>query len=78
MGVSKVTRNFQVTIPADIRQLIDIAEGDRVLFTATKGRLELRKLDDDLITRTAGLWKQCREDGKAYTRRVRSGWRKRS
>ncbi|MEM3127267.1 MAG: AbrB/MazE/SpoVT family DNA-binding domain-containing protein, partial [Candidatus Woesearchaeota archaeon] len=33
MGVAKVTRNYQVTIPKDVRMIQDIEVGDTVLFS---------------------------------------------
>ncbi len=78
MGISKVTRNFQVTLPSDIRDATGIREGDRILFTTEDGKVELRKLDEDIIARTAGLWKGMEETGVAYTRRLRKEWDRRS
>jgi len=44
LGVSKVTRKFQVTIPKTVRVLLEIQEGDLVVFELTEdGKIILRK-----------------------------------
>jgi len=77
MGVSKMTRNFQVTIPKDVRHLKRLKEGDRVLFAVDGERVELHKVDEDTVSAAAGLWKDLAENGVRYERRVRRGWPKR-
>lgn len=77
MGTSKITRNFQVTIPRDVRDSKGLKEGDRVLFAIDGDRVELVKLDEDVVRGAAGLWAELREGGVAYERRLRRGWAKR-
>ena len=55
MGVSKMTRNFQVTIPKDVRHVKDLREGDRVLFAIDGEKVELHKVDEDTVSAAAGL-----------------------
>lgn len=44
MNDSKLTSKFQATIPRDIRNLLNLKSGDRVIFEVTKeNRVELRK-----------------------------------
>ena len=77
MGVSKMTRNFQVTIPQDVRHVKRLKEGDRVLFAIDGEKVELHKVDEDTVSAAAGLWKGLPESGVRYERRVRRGWTKR-
>jgi len=77
MGVSKMTRNFQVTIPKDVRHVKRLKEGDRVLFAVDGERVELHKVDEDTVSAAAGLWKDLSESGVRYERRMRRGWPKR-
>lgn len=44
MSNSKLTSKFQATIPQDIRVLLNLKSGDRVIFEVTKEkRVEIRK-----------------------------------
>ena len=50
MSVSKVTRNFQVTIPASIREALRIQVGALVDFVIQKGQVVLKPktlIDED-------------------------------
>ena len=77
MGVSKMTRNFQVTVPRDVREVKRLREGDRVLFVIDGERVELHKVDEDVVAAAAGLWRDAEESGAGYERRARRGWAKR-
>ena len=77
MGVSKMTRAFQVTIPRDVRVVKRLREGDRVLFAIDGERVELHKVDEDVVAAAAGLWRDAEESGAGYERRARRGWAKR-
>ena len=77
MGVSKMTRNFQVTIPRDVREVKRLKDGDRVMFAIDGDRVELHRVDEDVIAAAAGLWHDSKERGTEYERRARKGWAKR-
>ena len=77
MGVSKMTRNFQVTVPRDVRDVKRLKEGDRVVFAIDGERVELHKIDEDAIAAAAGLWKDTGETGAEYEQRMRRPWTKR-
>ena len=50
MSISKVTRNFQITIPASIRQALHIRVGALVDFVLEKGNVVLKPkalIDED-------------------------------
>lgn len=76
MGISKITRNFQVTLPKDVRALKGLREGDSVVFAVDGDRVSLSKLDRDIIAETFGLWGGMKETGLQYTRRIRKQWRR--
>lgn len=77
MGISKITRNFQVTLPKDVRELKNLREGDKVLFVIEGERIDLVKMDKGVIKAAAGLWAGLKETGLGYEKRVRKTWRKR-
>jgi len=78
MGISKITRSFQVTIPPDVRAKKGLKVGDKVLFMIHDHTIELEKMDDRIIEKAAGLWKDLKETGPEYTRRLRKGWQTRA
>lgn len=46
LAVAKISRGFRVTIPKDVRELLELEEGDELLFFKTEGwmkRICLRK-----------------------------------
>ena len=77
MGISKITRNFQVTIPRDVRELKRLKEGDEVIFAIEGTKVELVKLDKEVMKRAAGLWTETKETGVSYENRIRKTWTKR-
>lgn len=77
MGMSKITRNFQVTLPRDVRAAKNFHVGDEVVFILKENCVDLVKLDDRTIADAAGLWADTKESGVEYARRLRSEWKRR-
>ncbi len=77
MGISKITRNYQVTIPKDVRKAVGIKEGDEVMFVVDGDRVSLVKSRRDAILAAAGIWKDIKETGVEYQKRMRQQWKKR-
>ena len=77
MGIAKITRNYQITLPRDIRKIISVKEGDEIMFIVEDNRINLMKVEDDIIKKTAGIWGDIGETGQEYQKRVRKGWSKR-
>ena len=77
MGISKVTRNYQITLPKDIRKIVGIKEGDEVVITIDDGSIKIFKADKDIIAKTAGIWGDIKETGAEYQKRIRKGWSRR-
>ena len=61
MAVSRVTRNYQVTVPREIRELAGVKVGDTLLFIREGEDVVLRKIDKDLLAKGFGLWKKAKE-----------------
>jgi antitoxin PrlF len=78
MGLSKITRNFQVTLPKDVREIKNLNVGDKVLFSLEDGKIDIVKVGKNAILEVAGLWSGVKETGVEYERRVRRGWHGRS
>ena len=77
MGISKITRNFQITLPKDVRELKDFRVGEKVLFVVEGDRVDIVKIDKNIVKEAAGLWAGMKETGVEYETRVRKEWTKR-
>jgi len=78
MGIATVTRNFQLTIPKDVREIQGIKIGDRVVFSIEGGRVEISKFKNNLIEDAFGAWAGKVEPGSNYSKKIRSEWKIRS
>lgn len=77
MGISKITRNFQVTLPKDVREQKQFKVGDKVLFIVEAKSIGLVKMDESAVKNAAGLWSGIKETGVEYEDKVRAQWKKR-
>lgn len=77
MGISKITRNYQITLPKDVRKIINVKEGDEVMFIVDSDKVLLTRPKEDPVMAAAGIWKGIKETGVEYQKRVRAGWKKR-
>lgn len=71
MGIGKITRNFQVTIPRDVRELRPMREGDLVMFAVEGDRVVMELVDEDPIKAAAGIWADMKEEPEEFERRLR-------
>ena len=78
MGISRVTRNFQLTIPKDVREIHNVKIGDKIIFSINGSKVEIAKLNRDSLEDSFGAWKGKVEPGTNYTKKIRSEWRIRS
>jgi len=79
MGIAKVTRNYQVTIPKDIRRTQDIMIGDTVLFSIEGNKIDFLKIKrEDMLKKAFGGWTETKERGVEYVRRIRKEWSERT
>ena len=78
MSLTKVTRNYQITVPRDIREQAKIAEGDKLVVTMENDEIKIKKFDEDVFKRAFGSWKDAGiKDSVQYVRKLRKGWEKR-
>ena len=76
MSLTKVTRNYQITVPRDIREQAKIQEGDKIVVTIENDEIRLKKMDEDVFKKAFGSWNNVKNSVE-YVRTVRKGWRKR-
>ena len=43
LGVSKLSSKFQVTIPKDVREILNVSPGDRVVFIREGDKIIIQK-----------------------------------
>ncbi len=77
MGIAKITRNYQITLPKDVRKIISLKEGDEVMFIVEDDKVLLTKSKEDPMLAAAGIWKNMKETGAEYQKRMRGQWKKR-
>lgn len=77
MGMAKVTRNYQVTIPKDARRTHNIRIGDTLLFKPSEEELVVKKVEENVINAAAGTWKTVK-DSVEYVRAMRAEYEKRA
>lgn len=77
MSITTVSRNFQVTVPKDIREQLGLTIGEKVVMVTTKtGVVLLKKLKKSPVDRAFGNWK-AKETGIEYMDKFRDEWEKR-
>lgn len=77
MGIAKVTRNYQITIPKDARKVFNIKVGDTLLVTPEERSVVIKKVDENVINAAAGTWKTVK-DSVEYVRGMRAEYEKRA
>ena len=78
MSITKVTRNYQITVPRDIREQAKISEGDKLVVTMENDEIKMKKFDEDVFKKAFGSWKNAGiQDSVKYVRDIRKGWEKR-
>ncbi len=78
MGITSVTRNYQITIPKDVRETSGIKIGDRIVFSIEGGRIEIFKLRKKKKKNAFGSWKgDIKGPSTAYVKGLRKEWKSR-
>lgn len=79
MSMTKVTRNYQITVPRDIREQANIKEGDKIVITMENDEIKMKKFDEDVFKRAFGSWKNAGiKDSVKYVRDIRKEWEHRA
>ena len=79
MSITKVTRNYQITVPRDIREQAKIVEGDKLVLTMENDEIRIKKIDEDVFKKAFGSWKNAGiKDSVKYVKKIRKGWEDRA
>lgn len=77
MTTGKVTRHYQVTLPRGFRKSAGINIGDEVYFTFDRDEAIIKKVREDAIEKSAGIFTSIKGDSVDYVRKIREGSEKR-
>lgn len=77
MGITKVTRNYQVTLPKDVREIENIKVGDTLAVTIKDEGILMKKLKRNAVKKAFGSWGTSKESGVEYVRKIRDESEKR-
>ncbi len=78
MAMTKVTRNYQLTLPKDARAAANVRIGDKLVVSVENGEIKLKKLSaDDIMERAFGVWADFKGDSVDYVRKMRAESEKR-
>ena len=77
MGMAKVTRNFQITLPKDARTAFDIRIGDSLLIIPKEDCVVIKKPSRNPVDASFGIWKEVKDSVK-YVREGRAEYEKRA
>ncbi len=75
MGLTKVNKNYQITIPKDIIELEALKIGDIIALTKENGVVKLKRFDNSIFEKTFGSWNV--KDSVKYVRKIRDEAEKR-
>ena len=80
MGIAKVTTNYQVTIPKDVRRINNIKIGDTVLFSIEGNKVDFFKMErESLLKEIKGEWEdKIKGSSVDYVKELRKEWKKRA
>lgn len=70
MATTTVTRNYQITLPKEIREVENIQVGDKLFVSLSDEVIELRKFSRERLKASFGAWK-TKEDSVKTIRHIR-------
>lgn len=75
MSVGSVTTKGQITIPKEVRERLNLKEGDRVVFVIESGQATMRKASGEKISEILRRQKPWRVHSTRFQKRIRKEWR---
>lgn len=74
ISASSVITKGQITIPKEIREKLNLKEGDRVIFIIEGRRATIRKVSGEKISEILRRQKLWREHSIKFQKRIRREW----
>ncbi|MBI2136699.1 AbrB/MazE/SpoVT family DNA-binding domain-containing protein [Candidatus Woesearchaeota archaeon] len=73
-----VTRNYQITLPREVRKRTDIAIGETMLIETKGDDIIIKKIKEDPVKAAFGLWRgKIKESSIEYVDKLRETWKDR-
>ena len=76
MGITRVTRNYQITLPRDVREMEKINIGDKLIVTVRDEEIVMKKVKAKILEKAFGSW-NTKGSGVDYVRSIRKESEKR-
>ena len=76
MSVMRVTDSTNITLPAEVGQLLDVKTGDTLAIKVEGKRIVLEKAAASPVDEAFGIWPEI-EDSSEYVNNLRSEWEER-
>ena len=74
VDVSSISEKGQVTIPKQVRDLLELKAGDRIAFVAEGSSIVLKKTRTKKLSDILSKQKSLKEDSLSFQRKARSEW----
>lgn len=74
ISVGSMTSKGQITIPKEIRDRLDLSEGDKVIFVIEDGQATIRKAPSEKFSEILRRQKPWSEHSVRFQKRVRKEW----
>ena len=74
INIGSITTKGQITIPKEVRERLDLKEGDRVVFVIDSGQTTIRKASGEKISEILRRQKPWKENSARFQKRIRREW----
>jgi AbrB family looped-hinge helix DNA binding protein len=74
IGAGSIITKGQITIPKEIREKLDLKEGDRVIFVIEGRQVTIRKAPREKFSEILRRQKPWREHSTKFQKRIRREW----
>ena len=74
VDVSPISEKGQVTIPKQVRDLLELKAGDRIAFVAEGSNIVVKKARTKKLSDILSKQESLEEDSLSFQRKVRSEW----
>lgn len=75
VSVASITTKGQITIPKEIRDALNLKEGNRVIFIIEGDKVVIRKVSSEKLSEILLRHKPWYETGLDFQKKVREEWR---
>ncbi|HEX9846760.1 MAG TPA: AbrB/MazE/SpoVT family DNA-binding domain-containing protein [Candidatus Nitrosotenuis sp.] len=74
ISVGSITTKGRITIPKEIRERLELKEGDKVIFVIKTEQAIIRKASEEKLSEILRRQKPWREHSVKFQKRIRKKW----